>query len=92
MIKKGRKKGSKNKLFGEPCNFTYWKTVLKNRETLNAFLDRGSDKQRDKIKEVLIYLKRAEKKGKEFRTKFEQADIEFFKKYNGEEILKEKNA
>ena len=89
MIKRGRQKGSKNKLFGEPCNFTYWKTVLKNRETLNAFLDRGSDKQKEKIKEVLNYLKRADKKEEEFRNKYEQADIEFFEKYNGEDVLKE---
>lgn len=75
MIKRGRKKGSKNKYYGEPHNFAFWKITLKRREEVNAFLDRGSDKQKQSIKEILMYLKRV--------------DEEFFERVNGEEILKE---
>lgn len=73
--KRGRKKGTKNKYLGEPRNYAFWKFTLKNRETLNAFLERGSDNQKETIKEIVSYLKRY--------------DPEFFEKINGDEILKE---
>lgn len=74
-IKRGRKKGSKNKTSGEPHNFAFWKITLKRPEEVNAFLERGSEQQKTTIKEILVYLKRA--------------DIDFFERVNGEEILKE---
>ena len=75
MPKRGRKKGSKNKYYGEPSNLSFWKITLKRPEEVNAFLNRGSKQQKATIKEILIYLKRADK--------------EFFERVNGEEILKE---
>jgi hypothetical protein len=75
MIKRGRKKGSKNKSLEAPKNLGFWKITLKRPEEVNAFLERGSEQQKTTIKEILIYLKRA--------------DIDFFEKVNGEEILKE---
>lgn len=72
---RGRKKGSKNKTSGEPSNLAFWKITLKRPEEVNAFLERGSEKQKQTIKEILIYLKRKDK--------------EFFERANGEEILKE---
>lgn len=91
-INRGRPKGSKNPHQGEPNNLSFWKVTIKNREVINAFLDRGSEKQKESIKEVLIYLKRADKKEEEFRNRFEQADLQFFEKVSGKEILKELNA
>lgn len=80
--KRGRKKGSKNREYflresikRDPRNFAFWKCVLKKQEVVNAFLDRGSKQQKETIKEILIYLKRA--------------DMEFFNRVNGEETLKE---
>ena len=89
MIKRGRKKGSKNKSFDQPHNLGFWKITLKRPEEVNAFLERGSDKQKATIKEILLYLKRGKKTPVEFRSKFEEADIQFFERVNGKEILKE---
>ena len=72
---RGRKKGSKNRSLGEPHNYAFWKSTLKNKEEVNAFLARGSKEQKDTIKEILKYIKRV--------------DIDFFDKVNGKEILKE---
>lgn len=72
---RGRKKGSKNKYLGEPHNLAFWKLTLKSREEVNAFLDRGSERQKETIKEILNYLK-----GK---------DKDFFERVNGKKILKE---
>ncbi len=74
-LKRGRKKGSKNKYSGEPHNLGFWKITLKRPEEVNAFLERGSNQQKETIKEILDYLKRF--------------DPEFFERVNGEEILKE---
>ena len=73
--KRGRKKGSKNIYSGEPHNLIFWKVTLKEPNSVNAFLERGSQKQKETIKEVLTYLKRF--------------DRDFFDEVNGEEILKE---
>jgi len=75
MNKRKRKKGSKNTAFGEPHNLIFWKFTLKKPETVNAFLERGSKKQKETIKEILIYLKRF--------------DRDFFEEVNGENILEE---
>ena len=75
MTPGGRKKGSRNKFSGEPHNLSFWRYTLKKPEEINVFLDRGSQRQKDTIKEILIYLK----------TK----DIDFFIRVNGEEILME---
>lgn len=73
--KRGRPKIVKFKDYDAPHNFYYWKWILKEPETVNAFLNRGSKQQKDIIKEILVYLKRADK--------------DFFEKVNGEEVLKE---
>ena len=75
MMKRGRKKGTKNRYAGEPHNFAYWKCILQEPDTVNAFLNRGSKVQKETIKEVVIYLK--------------GFDPDFFEVVNGEEILKE---
>ena len=87
--KRGRKKGSKNKTSGEPHNFAFWKLTLKSPEEVNAYLERGSDKQKNSIKEILEYLKRAKKDLPERERKYAEEHLEFFEKINGEETLKE---
>jgi hypothetical protein len=74
-LKRGRKKGSKNKHSGEPHGYAFWKETLKKQETVNAFLERGSKQQKETIKEIVTYLKRH--------------DPDYFERINGEEILKE---
>ena len=75
MTLRGRKKGSRNKFSGEPHNLGFWKLTLKNPEEVKGFLERGSQKQKETIKEIVSYLKRF--------------DPDFFERVNGEEILKE---
>lgn len=76
MIKKrGRKLGTKNKTSAEPHNLCFWKITLKRPEEVNAFLTRGSNLQKETIKEILIYLKRF--------------DRDFFDENNGDKILKQ---
>lgn len=72
--KRGRKKGSKNTFYGEPSNLAFWKFELKNPETVNAFLERGSIQQKETIKDILKYLKRKEP--------------DFFERINGQKIVK----
>ena len=86
---RGRPKGSKGKFSGEPHNFAFWKLTLKKPEVVNAFLERGSDKQKETIKEMLIYLKRGKKNLPYSEIKYAVKDLEFFERINGEEILKE---
>jgi hypothetical protein len=74
-IKRGRKKGSRNRFSGEPHNLAFWKLTLSRPEEINAFIDRGNKNQKQTIKEILLYLK--------------VADIDFFNKVNGKKILKE---
>ncbi len=71
--KRGRKKIVKFKDYNAPHNFYCWKWMLQEPETVNAFLNRGSKKQKDHIKEMLVYLKRTDK--------------DFFNKIHGNEIL-----
>lgn len=75
MIKRGRKKGSKNKYSGEPHNLIFWKVTLVNPNAMYQFLTRGGDRVKNEIKEIVSYLKRYQP--------------EFFEKVNGDEILKE---
>ena len=73
--KRGRPKGSKNKYSSSlPNNITCWYWVLSKPENVKAFMNRGNDKQKEEIKECLIYWK-----GSNWR---------FFEKINGEELLK----
>ncbi len=74
-VKRGRKKGSKNRYSGEPHNYAFWKITLSRPEEVNVFLNRGSQQQKDTIKEILNYL--------------ERFDPEFFEKVSGGKILKE---
>jgi len=75
MVKRGRKKGTKNKYAGEPHNLVFWKFTLIKPETVNAFLNRGSIQQKETIKEIVSYLKRY--------------DPDYFERVNGDKILKE---
>jgi len=70
---RGRPKGAKKKSSGEPHNYAYWYWTLKNPETVNAFLERGSEQQKESIKEIISYAKRY--------------DPDFFEEVKGEEIL-----
>jgi len=74
MVRRGRKKGSKNKQSGRPVNFAFWKLVLSVPEELQDFLTRGSNRQKECIKNALVYLK--------------GIDSEFFDDVNGKEILR----
>jgi len=75
--KRGRKKGTKNISLGEPHNLSFWKITLKRPEEVHDFLTRGDSRQKEEIKNILLYLKRAE--------------IDFFDDVNGEEILRKLN-
>ena len=72
---RGRPKIEKNVTYDAPHNYAFWKCTLKNPETVNAFLERGSKKQKETIKEIVWYIKRY--------------DPDYFEEINGEEILKE---
>ena len=67
----------KYKYSGEPHNLIFWKFTLKRPESVNAFLERGSKKQKNEIKNILLYLKKYQP--------------EFFEEVNGEEIIKRLN-
>ena len=73
--KRGRKKGSKNIYAGKPHNLIFWKATLKEENSVNAFLERGTKDVKNEIKGILIYLKRFEK--------------DFFEEVKGNEILEE---
>jgi len=73
-MRKGRPKGSKNKLKGLPTNFACWYHTLKHAEYVEAFIERGNTKQKKEIKHFLKYCKKTEQ--------------EYFEKINGEEMLK----
>lgn len=71
MAKRGRKKGWRSE--AQPTNIAYWMWTLKKPEEVNAFIERGSQQQKDNIKAVLKYLK--------------TFDPYFFQKIEGEKIL-----
>ena len=72
MTKIGRKKKTN---YGEPNNLAFWKITLKRPEELHDFINRGSKKQKEILKEILLYIKRVE--------------LDFFKEVNGDIILKD---
>lgn len=58
-----------------PNNYSFWVYTLSEPKHVKAFIDRGSDKQKDNITHVLIYM--------------EKFDPEKFEAIKGKEILKE---
>ena len=57
-----------------PNNLACWMWTFERPEEVNAFIERGNEKQHKEMKQCLIYLK-----GKDERL---------FEKVNGKEILK----
>ncbi len=57
----------------EPHNLCFWKMTLKKPDEINDFLVRGNKRQKEEIKNVLLYLKRF--------------DPDFFEDVEGENIL-----
>lgn len=58
MVKRGRKKGSMNKNASQPLTLLgYWYHVLKNPKTLEDFIKRGDERQKNEIKQALVYCK-----------------------------------
>ena len=55
--KRGRKKGSKNRLKGLPENYSFWCGILKS-DHIKEFIKRGDQRQKQLIKHTLEYMKK----------------------------------
>ena len=59
---------------GEPTNYVFWKSMLKDNK-VQEFIDRGNAEQKTTIKKVLVFLK--------------VDDCEMFDEINGQNLLKQ---
>ena len=72
-MKRGRKKGSKNKHKGMPENYTFWRSILQD-DQIEEFIVRGDERQHELIKHTLLYL--------------EKDDLEIFEQIKSKQILR----
>lgn len=55
---RGRPKGSKKRCAGIPHNYGYWYWIIKTPEQLKAFKKRGNERQKNELREAIIYYNR----------------------------------
>lgn len=74
MREKLTKRGRKRLLSSVPSNYSFWRCVLKNKNEVDKFINKGDERQHSCMIRTVNYLR-----------KF---DNEFYNEINGKEILK----